>query len=105
MKLSRRALLLAHLLFCLLLTLAAVCALLLLGISAVRVSSHWHSCSTQQAALGPYLALWRALLNSLMVTLWIATWRRQRTAAGRQRLMRLGLIGFTGTALLELSRA
>ena len=105
MKRSRGALLLAHLLFCLLLTLVAVCALLLLGISAVRFYGHWHSWSAQQAALAPYLALWRALLYSLIVTLWIATWRRQQTAAGRQRLLRLGLIGFAGIALLELSRA
>lgn len=87
-----------------LLTLGSVVALLLMAWMALQLSgAQLERLETLRANM-PYFAYWRALLYTLIFAGWSASLRQQRSAAGQQRLKRLGLIGFSSIIIVELSR-
>lgn len=87
-----------------LMILGAMLGMLLMGWMALHLSATQLDWVQTARSSTPYFACWRALLYTLMFAGWAAALRRRPSPADQQRLKRLGLIGFSSTILVELSR-
>ncbi|POF88757.1 hypothetical protein [Pseudomonas putida] len=87
-----------------LLILGVVMVMLLIASMALQLSGPQLEWIKEARGCTPYLAYWRALLYTLIFAGWTAALRLRPTSEDQQRLLRLGLIGFSSIILVELSR-
>ena len=87
-----------------LLILGVVMVMLLIASMALQLSGPQLEWIKEARGGTPYLASWRALLYTLIFAGWTAALRLRPTSEDQQRLLRLGLIGFSSIILVELSR-
>ena len=87
-----------------LLILGVVMVMLLIASMALQLSGPQLEWIKEAGGGTPYLASWRALLYTLIFAGWTAALRLRPTSEDQQRLLRLGLIGFSSIILVELSR-
>lgn len=87
-----------------LMILGAMMATLLIAWTAMHLSGpqlDWFEDANRHTS---YFACWRALLYVLIFAGWTAALRLRPPPEDQQRLLRLGLIGFSAIILVELSR-
>lgn len=87
-----------------LLILAVVMVMLLIASMALQLSGPQLEWIKEARGSTSYLAYWRALLYTLIFAGWTAALRLRPTSEHQQRLLRLGLIGFSSIILVELLR-
>lgn len=87
-----------------LLILAVMTVMLLIASMALQLSGPQLEWIKETRGSTPYLACWRAVLYTLILTGWSAALRLRPPPEDQQRLLRLGLIGFGSIVLVELSR-
>ena len=88
----------------LLMILGAIMATLLIAWTALQLSGLQLNWIEEARGRTPYFACWRALLYVLIFAGWTAALRLRPLPEEQQRLICLGLVGFSSIVLVELSR-